>query len=149
MEQQYTLKKPDFQKERKRVGRGPSSGHGKTSCRGQKGQLSRSGAKKRVWFEGGQMPLQRRVPKRGFNNIFKKYFQLVNLSDLEKIDTPEITPELLSEKNVIDNPKKLVKVLGTGEIKKAVKITADAFSASAKKGIEAVGGEAIVRQKSK
>ena len=81
----YTLKKPASIKRKKRVGIGPSSGHGKTSCRGHKGQMARSGAKHRAWFEGGQMPLQRRIPKRGFNNIFKVYYQIVNVSQLDKI----------------------------------------------------------------
>jgi large subunit ribosomal protein L15 len=150
MEERYLLKKPDCIKDKKRVARGTSSGHGKTACRGQKGQLSRSGSKKMIGFEGGQMPIQRRVPKRGFNNnIFKKYYQLVNLSQINKIDLAEITPEILVQNNVIKSTDRLIKVLGTGELKKSVKVYADAFSASASKGIVSAGGEAIVRQTQK
>jgi large subunit ribosomal protein L15 len=146
MEERYLLKKPDCIKGKKRVARGTSSGHGKTACRGQKGQLSRSGSKKMVGFEGGQMPIQRRVPKRGFTNVFKKYYQIVSLSQINKIDLAEITPEILVQKNIIKSSGKLIKVLGTGELKKSVKVYADAFSASASKGIASAGGEAIVRQ---
>jgi large subunit ribosomal protein L15 len=146
MEEQYLLKRPDCFKDRKRVARGTSSGHGKTGCRGQKGQLSRSGSKKMVGFEGGQMPIQRRVPKRGFTNIFKKYYQIVNLSQINNINLAEVTPEILVQNNIIKSSDKLIKILGTGELKKSVKITADAFSASASKSIETAGGEAIIRQ---
>ncbi|MBN2039511.1 MAG: 50S ribosomal protein L15 [Spirochaetes bacterium] len=146
MEENYSLNRPESSKSRKRVGRGPSSGHGKTSCRGQKGQLSRSGAKKRVWFEGGQMPLQRRIPKRGFNNNFKKSFQIINLSNLINIGVSEVTPEVLVENKVIQKADKLVKVLGKGELSKPVTITADAFSATAVKGIESAGGKVIIRE---
>jgi large subunit ribosomal protein L15 len=149
MEEKYLLKKPDCIKNRKRVARGTSSGHGKTGCRGQKGQLSRSGSKKMVGFEGGQMPIQRRVPKRGFTNIFKKYYQLVNLSQINKINLAEITPEILVQNNVIKRSDKLIKILGTGELKKSVKVYADAFSDSASKGIVSAGGEAILRQSQK
>jgi large subunit ribosomal protein L15 len=102
-----------------------------------------------VGFEGGQMPIQRRVPKRGFNNIFKKYYQIVNLSQIGKIDLAEITPEILVKNNVVKSSDKLIKVLGTGELKKPVKVYADAFSASATKVITGSGGEAIVRQAQK
>jgi large subunit ribosomal protein L15 len=149
MAEQYLLKKPDCIKDRKRVARGTSSGHGKTGCRGQKGQLSRSGSKKMVGFEGGQMPIQRRVPKRGFTNIFKKYYQLVSLSQIDKINLAEITPEILVQNNVIKRSDKLVKILGTGELKKSVKVYADAFSDSASKVIVGAGGEAIIRQSQK
>jgi large subunit ribosomal protein L15 len=146
MEDQYSLKRPACNKERKRVGRGTSSGHGKTSCRGQKGQLSRSGSKKMVGFEGGQMPIQRRVPKRGFNSAFKKYYQVVNLSQIANIEIQEITPEVLVERNIIKSSNKLVKILGRGVLDKPVKIVADAFSVSASKGIQGAGGEAVIRQ---
>jgi large subunit ribosomal protein L15 len=149
MEEQYLIKRPDCIKGKKRVARGTSSGHGKTGCRGQKGQLSRSGSKKMIGFEGGQMPIQRRVPKRGFNNIFKKYYQIVSLSQINKIDLAEITPEILEKNNVIKSSDKLIKVLGTGELKKPVKVYADAFSVSAGKVITGAGGEAIVRQAQK
>lgn len=146
MEQQYTLKKPDCLKNRKRVARGTSSGHGKTGCRGQKGQLSRSGSKKMIGFEGGQMPIQRRVPKRGFTNFFKKYYQTVNLNQLNNINVTDITPEVLVQNEVIKKSDKLIKILGTGELKRSVKVTADAFSGTASKCIETAGGEVIIRQ---
>ncbi len=146
MEERYTLKKPVAQKTRKRVGRGTGSGHGKTSCRGQKGQMSRSGAKSRPWFEGGQMPLQRRVPKRGFNNPFKKEFQIVNLATLVKIDLSEITPRILAERGVIKKESGNIKILGSGEISKPVKVHADSFSVTAKEKIEKAGGSALIRK---
>jgi len=145
--EQYTIKKPDSIKRRKRVGIGPSSGHGKTSCRVHKGQMSRSGSTRKPWFEGGQMPLQRRIPKRGFNNIFKKEFQLVNVSQLEKLNLSEINPAVLCKAGLIDKADKPVKVLGKGDIKVSVKITADAFSSGAMDKIKKAGGEAILRPK--
>jgi large subunit ribosomal protein L15 len=145
--EQYTIKKPDSMKRRKRVGIGPSSGHGKTCCRGHKGQLSRSGSGKKPWFEGGQMPLQRRIPKRGFNNIFKKEFQLVNVSQLEKLNAAEVNPAILCKAGLIDKADKPVKILGKGDIKVSVKITADAFSTGAMEKIKKAGGEAILRPK--
>ncbi|HOP28644.1 MAG TPA: 50S ribosomal protein L15 [Spirochaetota bacterium] len=145
----YTLKKPASIKRKKRVGIGPSSGHGKTSCRGHKGQMARSGAKHRAWFEGGQMPLQRRIPKRGFNNIFKVYYQVVNVSQLDKIEVSEITPEVLVKSGLIDSVCEPVKILGNGEISKGKKITADAFSASAIEKIKKAGGEAVLLNESK
>jgi large subunit ribosomal protein L15 len=145
----YTLKKPASIKRKKRVGIGPSSGHGKTSCKGHKGQMARSGAKHRAWFEGGQMPLQRRIPKRGFNNIFKVYFQIVNVSQLDKIDAAEITPEVLVKSGLIDSVCEPVKILGNGEISKGKKVIADAFSASAIEKIKNAGGEAVLSSESK
>lgn len=145
----YKIKKPESIKRRKRVGIGPSSGHGKTSCKGHKGQMARSGAKHRAWFEGGQMPLQRRIPKRGFNNIFKVYFQVINVSQLDKIDAAEITPELLVKLGLIDTICEPVKVLGKGEMSKGKKVVADAFSASAIEKIKKAGGEAILSNESK
>jgi len=147
--ERYTIKKPDSIKKKKRVGIGPSSGHGKTSCRGQKGQMSRSGSKHRAWFEGGQMPLQRRVPKRGFNNIFKKEYQIVNISSIEKFEITEITPEVLEKKGLITDRNKLVKILAKGECTKAVKITADSFSVSAAEKVKKAGGEVIIRNNDK
>ncbi len=141
---QYQLKKPASFKDRKRVGRGCGSGHGKTCCRGQNGQLSRSGSKKRAWFEGGQMPIQRRVPKRGFTNIFKKNFNIVNLSQLLELETKEINIDLLEQKGIIRNKKLPLKVLGNGEIDKAITVIADAFSKSAKEKIEKAGGQAMI-----
>jgi large subunit ribosomal protein L15 len=130
-------------KKTKRVGRGPGSGHGKTSCRGHKGQHARSGAKFRAWFEGGQMPLQRRLPKRGFTNIFKKKFQVVNVCELESVKAKSVNPEALYKAKVIRKRSVPVKVLGNGELKKAVEIHAHAFTKSAIEKIEAAGGKAI------
>lgn len=123
---------------KKRVGRGPGSGLGKTSGKGEKGQKSRSGASTRVGFEGGQMPLIRRVPKRGFTNIFKVEYAVVNLSQLAEIDG-DVTPEVLVERGLVRSGRK-VKVLGDGEIGKPLRVTADKFSKSARAKIEAAGG---------
>ena len=147
--EQYTIKKPDSIKKRKRVGIGPSSGHGKTSCRGHKGQKSRSGVSIRPGFEGGQMPLQRRVPKRGFNNVFKKEYQIVNISVFEKLEITEITPEVLEKKGYISDRNKLVKILAKGDCTRAIKITADYFSATAVEKLKKAGGEVILRKKDK
>jgi large subunit ribosomal protein L15 len=130
-------------KKTKRVGRGPGSRHGKTSCRGHKGQLARSGAKFRAWFEGGQMPLQRRLPKRGFTNIFKKTFQVVNVSELESLKAKAVSPQDLYQAKIIRKQHVPVKVLGNGELKRAVEIHAHAFTKSAIEKIEAAGGKAI------
>jgi large subunit ribosomal protein L15 len=145
--EQYTIKKPDSMKKRKRVGTGPAAGGGKTAGRGHKGQMARSGSKHRAWFEGGQMPLQRRIPKRGFNNIFKKFYQIVNVEQIDKLDAAEINPELLFKKGLIEDSSMLVKILGNGEFKKSVKVIADSFSASAFEKIKNAGGEAIIREK--
>ncbi len=139
------LKKPSYIKKPKRVGRGTGSGHGKTSCRGQKGQMSRSGAKRRPWFEGGQMPLQRRVPKRGFHNNFKIEYQLINLAQLAKLNVEEITPAVLAAKGLVKKENELIKILGTGTVTKAVKIYADAYSAAARDKIQKAGGTALAR----
>ena len=147
MEQQkYQIVKPVYVKTRKRVGCGPSSGYGKTCGKGMNGQKCRSGYKYRAWFEGGQMPLQRRVPKRGFNNLFKKEFQIVNLTNLENLDINEINPETLMAKGLIKNENKLIKILGKGELKKALQIEADAFSKAAIEKIQAAGGEISIRK---
>lgn len=128
-----------------RVGRGPGSGIGKTSGRGEKGQKSRTGYSSRPGFEGGQMPLIRRVPKRGFTNIFKTEYAVVNVSQIaELIDADssvagDITPQVLAEHGLVRAGLK-VKVLGDGEIGKALKIVADKFSKSARAKIEAAGG---------
>ncbi len=132
-------------KDTKRRGRGPGTGLGKTSGRGHKGAGSRSGNKKRAWFEGGQMALARRVPKRGFSNhLFKKEYQIVNLTSVDKIDGDTVDSQVLYENGLIRSPYKPVKVLGDGEIGRAVNITADAFSAGAIKKIEKQGGSANV-----
>jgi len=146
MEERYTLKKPASIKSRKRVGRGMSSGHGKTSCRGHKGQMSRSGAKRRAWFEGGQMPLQRRVPKRGFNNQFRLEFAVVNLTELGKIDAAEINREVLLKRGLVKGKNSAIKILGNGSIDKVMTVYADAFSAAAREKIEKAGGRAVVGQ---
>lgn len=133
-----------YKKRRKRIGFGIGSGHGKTATRGQKGQRSRSGAPKRPGFEGGQNPLYRRLPKRGFNNAaFRTAYAVINLERLAETDEKEITPESLRAQGLVK--KNLpVKVLGTGDIKKAVTIKAHRFSGQAKEKIEKAGGQAIL-----
>jgi|TARA_B110000263_G_C14956025_1_gene350270 large subunit ribosomal protein L15 len=126
---------------KKRVGRGHGSGLGRNSGRGDNGYHSRSGSKDRAWFEGGQMPLHRRVPKRGFSNyLFKKEFQLVNISDLEKLDVDIINATVLKEKGLVRYAMRPIKILGDGKLTKKLTISADAFSVSAKEKIEKVGG---------
>lgn len=133
-------------KNRKRVGRGEGSARGGTSTRGNNGQMSRSGAKRKAWFEGGQMPLQRRIPKFGFTNIFKVYYELVNVNTLQRLaDEKKLPGEVLtavSLKNlgVISSDRKPVKVLGKGGIKVKVNLEVNAFSQKAKEKIEAAGG---------
>ncbi len=124
---------------RKRIGRGPGSGLGKTAGRGNKGQKSRTGYSRRLGFEGGQMPLARRVPKRGFTNIFRTEYAVLNVSRLEALEVDEVTPELLRERSIV--PKgMLVKILGNGDLSKAIKVTAHKFSKSAREKIEKAGG---------
>jgi large subunit ribosomal protein L15 len=130
-------------KKRKRVGRGDGSGHGKTSCRGHKGQGSRSGGNTKPGFEGGQMPLQRRLPKRGFHNIFRNEMAVVNLAQLEALaGVGEIAPETMAQHGLISGKNRHVKVLGEGNLTKALMIRAHGFSAGAKEKIEAAGGKA-------
>ena len=131
---------------KKRVGRGPGSGTGKTAGRGNKGQKSRSGYSSKIGFEGGQMPLHRRLPKRGFTNIFKKEWIEVSLSALERSfeANEEVTPELLHARGLIKKAKRDVVVLGTGEISKALRISAHRFTRSAREKIEQAGGAAMV-----
>ncbi len=129
-------------KKRKRVGRGRGSGHGKTSCRGAKGEKSRSGNKLRLLFEGGQMPLFRRIPKRGFNNPFKKEYTIINIKDLENFDEGTIIdPEKLKNNREIRNTKYNLKVLGEGELKKSLTVIAHKFSKTAIAKITEAGGE--------
>ena len=128
-------------KKRKHLGRGPSSGHGKTSTRGSKGQTSRAGRHFYLGFEGGQSPLIRRFPKRGFTSIFKKEYQIVNLSDLARIKETNITLDLMEQKGLIKNKNKLVKILGDGEIKTAVSVQAHAASKKASQAITSAGGK--------
>ena len=128
-------------KNKKRIGRGHGSGLGKTSGRGHKGAGQRSGNKKRPWFEGGQMPLARRLPRRGFTNIFKEKFQIVNLSDLIKIEkNSDIDAVILYENGFVRSSLKPVKILGDGKIDKKINVTASAFSNTAKNKIEKAGG---------
>ena len=128
-------------KPRKRVGRGPGSGHGKTASRGHKGLKSRSGGKPASGFEGGQMPLQRRLPKRGFTNIFKIVYQIVNITDLQGIEAHTVvTRELLQRMGKTKSSTKLVKILGDGELTVPLTIQADKFSKVAKQKIIAAGG---------
>jgi len=129
---------------RKRIGRGPGSGWGKTSGRGEKGQKSRAGYSRKRGFEGGQMPLVRRVPKRGFHNPFRKEYAIVNLSRLEKLDDDAFTPETLIEKGAVKALKSGLKILGNGEITRAIEVTAHRFTASARAKIEAAGGKATL-----
>jgi large subunit ribosomal protein L15 len=129
---------------RKRVGRGPGSGHGKTAGRGHKGQKSRSGYRHQRGFEGGQMPLHRRLPKRGFTNIFRVEYEIVNLSDLDRFDAgAAVNPETLAASR-LTRKNRPVKILGDGKIQKALTVSAHKFSASAKAGIEAAGGRCEV-----
>lgn len=131
-------------KERKRVGRGPGSGHGKTSGRGHKGQKSIAGFSQMRGFEGGQMPLHRRLPKRGFTNKFRREFTAINLDRLNTFEEAEITLKTMVEKGLIKNESELVKILGRGEIKSSKIIHGHKFSASARKKIEAAGGQVII-----
>jgi large subunit ribosomal protein L15 len=131
---------------KKRLGRGPGTGLGKTAGRGEKGQKSRSGYSSKVGFEGGQMPLHRRLPKRGFTNIFKKRWLEVSLDALEKnFDAgTEITPEVLHHRGIIKKAKHDIVVLGNGEVTKALKVSAHRFTKSAKEKIERAGGTVTV-----
>lgn len=133
-------------KSQKRVGRGPSSGHGKTSGRGHKGQLARSGGGVRVGFEGGQTELFRRLPKRGFTNApFKKVFAVINVNELDKFaDGSVITPELLKEMGLVKQQLSGIKVLGNGSLTKKIHVKAHKFSKTAKEKIEKIGGKAEV-----
>lgn len=134
---------PGSRKRRKRVGRGPGSGRGQTSGRGDKGQKARSGASIPPQFEGGQMPLSRRLPKRGFRNPFRKEYSIVNLRDLDRIEAETaVTPLLLLERGLIKAVKDGVKVLGNGELSRPLTVTAHRFSQAALRKIQAVGGAA-------
>ena len=129
---------PGSKASKKRIGRGPGSGHGKTAGRGHKGQRSRSGFSQRLGFEGGQMPLVRRVPKRGFTNIFKKQIEIVNVENLMEL-AGAITHEKLIAAGLVRSGKP-IKVLGRGEVDRSIVVTANSFSAGARKKIEAAGG---------
>jgi len=132
---------PGSRKSKKRLGRGHGSGLGKTSGKGHKGQKSRSGGSIKPGFEGGQMPLQRRLPKRGFNNIFRKEFSIVNVCDLDKFeDGANIDRQALVAAGLVRKNAELIKILGNGEISKKFTISADKISAGARQKIEAAGG---------
>ncbi len=134
-------------KDRKRVGRGDGSGHGKTATRGEKGQKARAGGAKRPGFEGGQMPLVRRMPKVGFKNIFRKEYAQVNLRDLARIaDKETVGPEVLFDEGIVKKLGAGIKVLGHGELTRAMTVQAHKFSKSAIQKIEAAGGKAEVIQ---
>jgi large subunit ribosomal protein L15 len=133
--------RPGARHAKKRVGRGPGSGHGKTAGRGEKGQKSRTGYSQKRGFEGGQMPLHRRIPKRGFTNIFKEEFAVVNLSDLDRFDAGStVNEDSLRQAGLVKGRRRKIKILGTGEVSKKLNVTADRFSKSAKAKIEAAGG---------
>ncbi|MDI6740015.1 MAG: 50S ribosomal protein L15 [Candidatus Edwardsbacteria bacterium] len=132
-------------KKHKRLGCGSGSGHGGTSTKGHKGQKARAGAGAKVapWFEGGQMPLQRRLPKRGFKPVNKIVFQVVNIGSLARLTgVGEVTPQVLFQQRLVGKARQPVKILGQGTLSAALTVKAHAFSASAKKAIEAAGGKA-------
>ncbi|MDH7516606.1 MAG: 50S ribosomal protein L15 [Bacteroidota bacterium] len=137
-------------KKKKRVGRGQGSGRGGTSTRGHKGAQSRSGSKRKLGFEGGQMPLHRRVPKFGFTNVHRKEYAPVNVARLEQLAVAGaladgvVTPDILAARGVVAGRKVRVKILGTGELNVPLTVSAHAFSAAAKRKIEAAGGTATV-----
>ena len=133
---------PGSIKNRKRVGRGHGSGLGKSAGRGDKGAGQRSGFKRRPWFEGGQMSLARRLPKRGFTNLFKKEFQVVNLDAIVALGLDTINPQVLAKHGLVRSALKPVKILGDGELNSKMSITATTFSNSAKEKIEKAGGTA-------
>lgn len=132
-------------KKRKRIGRGNASGWGRNAGRGEKGYGSRTGSKSAGLFEGGQMPLHRRLPKRGFTNHFRKVYEILNLRDLSRIEVAVIDAEVLVEAGLINKADSLIKVLGDGELDRAVEITVDAFSKSAEDKIVAAGGKVTRR----
>jgi len=133
---------PGSRKPRKRVGRGLGSGHGKTATRGHKGHKARSGGGIKLGFEGGQMPLQRRLPKRGFNNIFKKVYTIINIQELERfaVDT-RVDRQALIAAGLVSKNDKFVKILGNGELTNAITVVVDKVSVAARQKIEAVGGK--------
>jgi len=133
-------------KKRRRVGRGIGSGHGKTSARGHKGQKSRAGYSRKPVFQGGAMPLIRRVPKRGFNNKFALHVAIVNIADLEQVfdSGAEVTPETLKERSLAKRRYDVLKVLGDGKLTKKLKVSAHRFSKSAREQIEKAGGEVVI-----
>ena len=130
----------------KRIGRGNATGQGRTAGKGHKGYYSRSGTKDRFHFEGGQTPLMRRLPKRGFSNYgFRKVVQIVSLEKIASLEVDKVDPDLLFEKGFIKNPNVIVKILGNGDLEKPIEIMADMFSKSALEKIEKIGGKAIYK----
>ncbi|HEY7680010.1 MAG TPA: 50S ribosomal protein L15 [Terriglobia bacterium] len=129
---------------RKRLGRGMGSGHGKTSARGHKGQMSRSGTRIKRGFEGGQMPLQRRLPKRGFHNIFRKQFAIINLKEIARLGEATISPEILLARGAVKDLRDGLKVLGEGDLAEPVSVSAHRFSQSAREKILKAGGKVEV-----
>jgi large subunit ribosomal protein L15 len=145
MTELHDLKRPKgSHRDRKRLGRGPGSGTGKTSGRGHKGQKARSGASIPAGFEGGQMPLQRRIPKGGFTPLNRVEFQVINVRTLEELSVSEVTPAVLKAHGLIGSVKKPLKVLGDGELSRAVTVSANAFSVTAREKIEGAGGTVTV-----
>ncbi|MBT6517608.1 MAG: 50S ribosomal protein L15 [Candidatus Marinimicrobia bacterium] len=136
---------PGSTKNRKLVGRGAGSGLGRSSGRGDKGAQQRSGFKRRPWFEGGQMALARRLPKRGFTNLFRKEFQIVNLEAIENLGLDTVDAQILADNGLVRSALKPIKILANGELKLKVTVTASAFSESAKEQIEQAGGTATVQ----
>jgi large subunit ribosomal protein L15 len=136
---------PGSTKNRKRVGRGAGSGLGRSSGRGDKGAQQRSGFKRRPWFEGGQMALARRLPKRGFTNLFRKEFQIVNIEAIENLGLDTVDAQILADNGLVRSALKPIKILADGELKLKVTVTASAFSESAKEQIEQAGGTATVQ----
>ena len=133
-------------RDRKRIGRGNATGQGRTAGKGHKGYYSRSGTKDRFHFEGGQTPLMRRLPKRGFSNYgFRKVVQIVSLEKIASLEVNKVDPDLLFEKGFIKNPNVIVKILGNGDLEKPIEIMADMFSKSALEKIEKIGGKAIYK----
>ena len=146
MAELHEMKRPDgAAKPRRRIGRGPGSGRGKTSGRGHKGHKSRSGGSTKPGFEGGQMPIQRRLPKRGFHNPFRTVYEIVNVRDLARVEEETITPEVLDAHGLVDLGKgRPVKILGDGELDRKLTVHAHAASEGARRKIEAAGGRAEV-----
>ncbi len=134
-------------KQRKRLGRGSGTGQGGQAGKGHKGQKARTGGSVRLGFEGGQMPLYRRVPKRGFTNIFRQEYAVINLADLERANVKDVSLENLKQAGVLKTKHSLLKVLGTGDIKKALNVKAHAISTSAKEKIEKAGGKVEILAK--
>ena len=131
---------------KKRPGRGNGSGLGRTAGRGEKGYHARSGSKNRSWFEGGQMPIHRRLPKRGFSNsLFRKTYQVVNIQDINKLGLETVDAQILQEKGLVRSALQPIKILGDGNIESSVKVTASCFSKSAKEKIEKAGGSVEVQ----